>query len=579
MKLLRALALLLLLASSAWATDKVCGRDTDRDGDVDEWCPSGLFNCTDEDGDGVCASDECNDRDYFDRPDGYSGTDAGCSNGEVKICQPDGMYTACMRYCPLEASRCYYLDSTAGNDTTGDGTWEHPWETAKMFCDTTSPPTGRHTPIPGDFLIYKDDDAFDDTGTLDGYSMGCNFDTGHNGTEEDPIGIGGTPGGFPTFTASGVASFLAIHDGASHYRAFNIIVEDSEFNGYTNNVGLGIDGGEDNKIFNIIGNNNSGYDNTALIGISSSLNSEAHHFFASNQSQAGGNEDNTALFLGYRGTNTSVHDFVLWYDSNPGGYETFKIKHSDWASAWSIYRFYVELGQMQFASRLTTIRNGLLINSTFSFTDPGGTAFAGDEDIENVTVVNDSGPFLICAGYKHWNIDGSPTADNCTSTFTISNISLKNSVFVDSNAAYTGQDDRIMLIGTYDSDPMFVEVNHAIKLETDIIYNPNATPSFGSFERNEPGENDCNVDGVVSNQYGDLGGAYSLAQLSSSLGMTTTDTVILDPQLGDNYEATAIGYEDRGYNGGEWASDSPDPDPSPSTRRKGQNNYSGRKGQ
>ena len=291
---MRLIALILLFfASSAWAADIGCGKDTDQNASVDAWC-TGIFNCTDEDGDGYCTNGQgpnsgtdCNDQDFFDYPDPAAGTDSGCSSGQAKACQSDGTYTACQNFCPSDCLQCYYIDTASGNDTTGDGSWATPWKTAAMFSDATTPPSGHHTRIAGDCFGYKNSGTFGDTVTASGRSVGIDLGT-IDGNSTNPIRVFGVPGKWPTFDSTGTASFVAIHDGSDYHKISGFKVINSVCNGYTNSVCVASDGSTGTRLYNLVTQNNSGADNTAGLMLSTGTNNEADHFFVLTQTQAGG---------------------------------------------------------------------------------------------------------------------------------------------------------------------------------------------------------------------------------------------------------------------------------------------------
>lgn len=88
MKLL--FTLLLLLAFNSYAADIGCGRDTDRNGSVDNYCPG-----SDADFDGYSvAQGDCDDTEWQIFPGTL--TEKGCSEGSFRKCAADGSgYTSC----------------------------------------------------------------------------------------------------------------------------------------------------------------------------------------------------------------------------------------------------------------------------------------------------------------------------------------------------------------------------------------------------------------------------------------------------------------------------------------------------
>lgn len=131
-------ALILLLGAQAWAADFGCGRDTDRNGTVDNWCPSDTY---DQDYDGVHSTDgDCDDNDWQIRP-GIS-TGKGCSAGQWRTCKADGTgYTSCTsaQWNPLNTDNRFhtdrgydtviYIDAVNGNNSTGNGSFANPYQT------------------------------------------------------------------------------------------------------------------------------------------------------------------------------------------------------------------------------------------------------------------------------------------------------------------------------------------------------------------------------------------------------------------------------------------------------------------
>lgn len=198
-----AIGLLFFFSRSSWAVDIGCGRDTDRSGSVDNWCPGG-----DQDNDGYTVSQgDCNDLDFDIFPGTtWSGSKAGCPANHWRTCRVDGggwSSEGCVDsnvrpWCPnsnlttthtgKKANKCFYFDPVNGSDSSGDGSWSRPWKSGRKISNSFS--GNKVTPLAGSAYIFKPGTYTEkDIVSDDGFWGTCRhiFIEDHNGTATSPI--------------------------------------------------------------------------------------------------------------------------------------------------------------------------------------------------------------------------------------------------------------------------------------------------------------------------------------------------------------------------------------------------------
>ncbi len=192
--------------SPAVAADLGCGRDTDRNGSTDSFCPG-----EDQDNDGFTASQgDCNDTDFDIFPGAtWGGAKVGCSTAQYRTCKADRSgFTACTDtashpFCPQgefsthtgkSASRCYYFDPAHGSDTSGDGSFAKPWRTPNKISHNN---TNRHLTQPGDAYMFRGG-LYTEQATADTANQVALF-FATPGTASNPIWFVGYPGEKATF--------------------------------------------------------------------------------------------------------------------------------------------------------------------------------------------------------------------------------------------------------------------------------------------------------------------------------------------------------------------------------------------
>ena len=191
-----------ILATNANAADIGCGRDTDRNGNVDNWCPG-----VDKDFDGyTLAQGDCDDEDWNIQPGRV--TTKGCSAGEYRTCKASGAgYTACVAsattpYCPTgdhviktgqAALNCYYFNAATGSNATGDGSYANPWQTGEKISTGAS---GAHSVVAGDAFIFINGGTAYPEFLLD-TSKKAIWISNKDGTSSNPIYFLGYPGNKP----------------------------------------------------------------------------------------------------------------------------------------------------------------------------------------------------------------------------------------------------------------------------------------------------------------------------------------------------------------------------------------------
>ena len=122
------LVLFLFFVSEAMAADIGCGRDTDRNGSVDNYCPG-----TDQDFDGYAVTQgDCDDTNWQIFPGTL--TSSGCSAGSFRTCAANGSgYNSCkalssMTYSDIGsgATRLFWIGPSGSTDLHAGDSYSNP---------------------------------------------------------------------------------------------------------------------------------------------------------------------------------------------------------------------------------------------------------------------------------------------------------------------------------------------------------------------------------------------------------------------------------------------------------------------
>lgn len=210
-------------AITAVAADLHCGRDTDRNGSVDNYCAG-----KDQDFDGYDSvadgGTDCDDTDWKVYPGMATGT--GCSAGQAKMCQSSGSFTSCAAissaHCPTGTLAVYFVDD-AETDCTGTGTSYADPENYLCWFDTGK--SGYHALTAGDCVIMLAGTYSDSWSSAPIKQIYSSID----GTSSNPITIMAAPG----------ESVLINGAGSSPNTGYPVYLNSAD---YWNLIGFEVDG-------------------------------------------------------------------------------------------------------------------------------------------------------------------------------------------------------------------------------------------------------------------------------------------------------------------------------------------------
>lgn len=540
---------LFLLPALALAADKHCGRDYDRNGSVDAWCPSpdqdwdGYF----PDGGGFYTGEDCDDQDWQIFPGVI--TTKGCTGGQTRKCNADGTFTSCTSDVVCEATGsgvCRYVNPGTGNDSTGDGSFGSPWQSFKCFGWWSSGAPACNTILPAGSVVYvvgstdvTSSLAYDPDGAGGATDTLLYLNSARSGTETNPI----TLKAYPTYTGKINPGF------ASPNKRFMFTTEATDFwrwegfeitNGYGNAffVAGGSDGHEFSRIYchDIDGVRT---DNHSCLYLNNGGSYFAHHsqiidIADYDETSLYDNVSAIVIFNDNTGGNHRVEYNILGYTNAPsyagnkkgtGG----KFKHG--ANVGTFTRNYIR-GNLFVNTRMgwetgtasTTYSGNVFLDSNRGIKiDSQTPTYNRDQLVELNTFVN-TPPFEIVPEY----------------TNAPSSITFRKNVAVDPSASF-GIDQGVIRVDPYGTSDNNTLMTSVVSINENCYYCPNASCEFNWFSN------------------GGGGAEYTFANWQSVKGYDLL-SFVKNPNLASNTNvAQDTDCDDWGWN--KAVADSPPPPP------------------
>jgi hypothetical protein len=560
-KYLLCTAISLAVPFFAHAADIGCGRDTDRNGSVDNYCTG-----DDADFDGyTTAQGDCDDNNWQVYP-GIS-VATGCSAGQYRTCKAAGTgWTSCVStsttpYCPNSADttthagkvalNCYYIDPVSGNDANA-GTYASPWQTLGKISFNVS---GRHAPSAGDAFILLGGSYARHANPYLGYDITM-YNRSVSGTATNPIWVINYPGAAPVFDDV-AAETASVYNYLTDYWIFSGIEIDG------NDVGgklLLVDGDATtaNPNYTVLQNMyihnvdctrsddgscgmkiQGGTGTGDIVGVTI-----RNSFWADNIDQEDAGGDGSYSIGVFRAKDLTIENNVI-VASSPTGATGVCTKHSNANSSQTIRGNYFSgftaaSGSIQavgIGAPATTINNNLFVGSGLTIRDFGGARYVKDVLIENNTFTNVS---RILAGTidRGYDEDGTSAADTCSGDY-YGDVTIQKNI-ITSNAASYPAEGRLYEISTYGSDANFATwvTGGLLQVDQNCYYNTLSTAlAFGLYASN-------NADTSCTGR-GNNGQEYSWAQWQSAgydaAGFNE------NPTLSATLKATSTNCEAWGY--------------------------------
>jgi hypothetical protein len=563
-----AILALLLLTSTALAADFGCGRDTDRNGSVDNLCPGG-----DQDYDGVAAADgDCDDGDWQIFP-GVS-TGKGCTAGQWRTCKADGTgWTSCSsaQWNPTNAAQrlwaddatdsVVYFDDAAGSNSTGDGSFGNPYQDLRKISVGYS---GAITPANRTAYILRG-------GTYDtDYSSSGNWHARISTSCADNCIIACYPGEtcILRHTDSAKTFYQMVFNASGWW------VDGIEFDRADTGEGGAIDFREDTgagaaatnlRARRIYAHNMDGVDNDNLSALRCEQGSTCrftHNYIADIWDSADPGDQNTGGIVFFRGGANQAKFNVIVNNGSQNLDFGIKVKHAAYASSYLIEGNYISgHGRgIAYGSRNTTIRRNLIIGAATGIEhgDQGGPSYSGDNLIEyNTVVVSDNGFQL--NPRKSYNINASGAADECSGDYEGEFLHQYN-VIQNSRSSFN-QENAILTFDTYRSDLLRADylVGGLLLFSNNCYYSTTSQ----TLLVNEYAANNGNL---TCAGRGDLGGRITLAEWQAAPYSNDAGTTATNPSLASGtYFAESMSCEDKGYSALFSGSPPPTPTPAPVT--------------
>lgn len=294
---------LFLLVSIAQAADVGCGKDTDRNGSVDVWCPHG-----DQDLDGFADGEDCDPQDSRM----YPGISQACGSGGWQTCQSNGQFTTCNEvddFCEATGSgTCYYIDPTSGSDSNNGLSVATAWQTpAKLvtYYSGGDQPAGYVNVDAGDAIYVLDGTStFTFTWTQDSSTRAWAF-RARDGDATNRIILSAYPGHNPVIDPDCGANCSAIYLPQSDYWTVRgLRLEGAQHGIDTFNDAVYGHIYEINKFTDIRGN---GDNNVAGIQCHSLNNAEIRNNEFWGLGTSSGNQTNVGHIDCYGGNNVRIH--------------------------------------------------------------------------------------------------------------------------------------------------------------------------------------------------------------------------------------------------------------------------------
>ncbi len=547
------LLVFLLLPSGSLAADFGCGRDTDRNGSVDNMCPG-----SDADADGeTVASGDCNDDDFSIFKGVTVGGDQaianGCASGEYRTCKVDGTgWSACVAtgttpFCPNSATyttdtgavalACYYF-ATTGNDSTGDGSYGNPWATPGKISQGFS---SGHTPIAGDAFIFLG-------GTYSTeYSSGGNrllYVTNKTGTATNKIWLMSYPGQTAVLDPTTAIQPINI-TGAQHWimrgieatGGYETAVSFGTGSAQVSNIRLSL-----NHIHDEDGNGGANNHSCLAFGDGCTAIEFDHNDTHDCYNSVAPTNPNNSNILFFKSTDTLVHHNNGIQNDGYGYY--LKLKHaSDTGSSYGVEADWNYVKNTYYAafgsSGAMAIRNNLIADvyqdyHALQHSNLGGESYTGPFLVLNNTIV---GSLFLGMGPHREYSGGTPAADACSGR-AMDAITVEENIVTDDRASYA-QDWRFIGVSTYGPDSLRTNFLSVFSIGSNGYYNGTATLSWGLYESNNGN--------LTCSGRGNDGQNYTFAQWQAA-GFDS-GSVVADPNFDAKYLPATVSMTSWGYLG------------------------------
>lgn len=472
MKLL--FTLLLLLAFNSYAADFGCGRDTDQNGSVDNYCPG-----DDQDFDGYStAQGDCDDTNWQIFPGTL--TEKGCSEGSFRKCAADGSgYTSCkalssMTYSDIGsgATRLFWIGPSGSTALHAGDSYENPADyrcigdkSYNSTCRSDFRNGANDIPAGTAFLFLA---GTYNTSYLDGSTYHQLYLDYGIGTATNPIYIQGDPTGTAEIVIQGTST-LNSRAGIKVYESAYVYIDKMKVSGgygtggaiefYTSDYGrvtrstvMDVDG-------------NGGSDNLAGIsalcgrGASHGCVTATHNLVEDVYNTSAPTNPNNSCIVFFEGEGAKINYNVCLITRTGGAGVGIKYKHSQ---SYTTYEMVGNFVQNTAADCIETgaphgvIRYNLLLGcgtdhneQCFQVANAGGGCHFNDLIIEYNT----------CEGGNFLRFD--PTTDyTCTATIGDPALTFQKNVSVDDKAAYScqGPAQCPIAIAKYGSSAMYTDV-------------------------------------------------------------------------------------------------------------------------
>lgn len=556
------LLVLLCISQVALAADFGCGRDTDRSGGVDNWCPG-----TDQDHDGVTSSDgDCDDRDWQIYPGIPTGS--GCSANQWRMCKADGTgYTSCTgsTFDPttadnqLHTDRTYdtaiYIDGVSGNDSTGNGSAGSPYKT---LAKVSSNAAGAVTITDGTAIVLRAatyTDTFSYLGDLRFF-----YQTTVCGTKG--CALMAYPGETVAIVKTETATAAAIVEVSTGSSSAKWTIQGLEIDGGSVGEGVGIsfyDSGlghraRNNYVHDIDGNKNN---NLSGIRCYQGARCDMTHNFVANvcdtasgscalANQGGIECQQTGCQMNYNvvtsfGTNDDVMGFgVRWKHANessdPGyiiGNYISQVNDGINVSGINVYT----LGNLVMPNNKGSASAGNCIS--FGFTDPN--RYFGPGFIRYNTCAGDVSSGISIRADRYRDIGGAIAADGCSGTYDPGTSYVQHNVIAIDSVTF-GIDNGVVKLHPYGPDSL-----RSYFYPDKFVINDNCYYNTGGYTTsafNDFAANDANT---ACSGRGNLGSAKTFAQWKTEFPTFDSSSYWEDPSLGTISQAQSPNCSDKGY--------------------------------
>lgn len=326
MKLLCKILLpIFLFCTPAFAADKHCGRDTDRNGTVDAWCPG-----SDEDWDGYSAGVDCNDHAFFTHPGTWVK-----DGSNVKLCQSNGMYGAPVL---LNSITCTsggapkYFAAIGGSTSVGCGSEAMPCDYRcfqfgnGLACSISLPAGSCVVQRGGTYSLF-----YTESGTKHQF-----YQLLRNGTPTAKITWMSAPGEAVIWNGPGTAGSAGTPIALASTSHFIVGGNDvpMEVIGNFGEQGLMNEDSSNNEFHDFIVRDTDGGTGGNISGVRNqgggNQNNLFRHFFSyGNYMRSDPTNQNNTQIVDFRGNNWAMKYFSAWSTFAGGDGIVFKLKHQE----------------------------------------------------------------------------------------------------------------------------------------------------------------------------------------------------------------------------------------------------------